>query len=206
MARETLSNGQIRDWIVHVGDSFDDVPRTSGFYPFIETLLHRSVTSGCGGTSYCPSESTTREQMAVFTLRAKEGADYRPPTCGGSPVFADVPVSSAFCPWVQELARRGVVGGCGGGNYCPDEPVKRKQMPVFVLKTLDPNLTPPACQTPIFADLPAANPFCAWVQELARRGVVGGCGGGNYCPENPVTREQMGVFIGAGFGLSLYGP
>jgi hypothetical protein len=36
--------------------------------------------------------------------------------------------------------------------------------------------------------------------------VVSGCGGGNYCPADPVTREQMAVFTSATFGLTLYGP
>jgi hypothetical protein len=35
---------------------------------------------------------------------------------------------------------------------------------------------------------------------------VTGCGGGNFCPTAPVTREQMGVFIGLTFALELYGP
>ena len=37
------------------------------------------------------------------------------------------------------------------------------------------------------------------------RGVVSGCGGGNYCPSSAVTREQMSVFISLTFGLTLYG-
>ena len=36
-----------------------------------------------------------------------------------------------------------------------------------------------------------SNPFCSWIEELARRGVVSGCGGENYCPNASVTREQM---------------
>jgi hypothetical protein len=36
--------------------------------------------------------------------------------------------------------------------------------------------------------------------------VVGGCGGGNFCPASAVSREQMGVFISLTFGLGLYGP
>ena len=79
-------------------------------------------------------------------------------------------------------------------------------MAVFVLRTLDPTLVPPACTTPIFNDVPASNGFCPWIEELYRRGVVVGCGGGNYCPTSPVTREQMGVFISKTFGLTLYGP
>jgi len=77
---------------------------------------------------------------------------------------------------------------------------------VFVLRTLDPALTPPACSTPVFSDVPASSPFCRWIEELARRGIVSGCGGGNYCPTAPVTREQMSVFLGVTFGLTLYGP
>jgi hypothetical protein len=40
---------------------------------------------------------------------------------------------------------------------------------------------------------------------MARRQIVTGCGGGNYCPAAAVTREQMGVFISVTFGLTLYG-
>ncbi len=54
------------------------MPPTSGFYRFIETILHRNVTGGCTATAYCPTNSTTREQMAVFVLVAKEAARLRP--------------------------------------------------------------------------------------------------------------------------------
>jgi hypothetical protein len=76
---------------------------------------------------------------------------------------------------------------------------------VFVLRTLEPGFTPPPCTSPQFPDVPPSDPFCPWVEELARRGVVTGCGGGNFCPTDPVTREQMGVFISGTFGLTLYG-
>ena len=197
--------GQQKQWALHVGGSFADVSTTSPFYRFIETLLHYGVSTGCSGTQYCPAAATTREQMAVFVLVTKEGTGYLPVGCT-APVFADVPASSPFCRWIEELARRGVVTGCGGGNYCPGDPVSREQMAVFVLVTLDPTLNPPACTTPMFNDVPASSSFCRWIEELARRSVVTGCGGGNYCPGSAVTREQMGVFLSATFGLTLYGP
>jgi hypothetical protein len=143
--------------------------------------------------------------MAVFVLVAREGAGYTPPACG-TPIFNDVPAGSPFCRYVEELARRGVVGGCGNGNYCPTNFVTREQMCVFVLRTLDPTFTPPACGTPVFGDVPASSPFCPWIEELARRGVVSGCGGGNFCPSLEVTREQTSVFVTVPFGLTLYGP
>jgi hypothetical protein len=201
---ETLSSSETKTWTLHVGNSFTDVPTTSPFYRFVETLLHKSVTGGCGPDTYCPTSSTTREQMAVFVLVAKEGSSYSPPACT-TPPFGDVATSSVFCRWIQELSTRGVVSGCGGGNYCPGDPVTREQMAVFALRTLDPTLNPPACGTPVFNDVPASSPFCRWVEELFNRGIVTGCGGGNYCPTDPVSREQMGVFIAATFSLSLYG-
>ena len=197
--------GQQKQWLLHVGRSFTDVPTTSGFYRFIETLLHHGVTGGCSTTQYCPATSTTRAQMAVFVLVAKEGPGYAPPACT-APMFADVPASNPFCRWIEELARRAVVGGCGGGNYCPGSAVTREQMAVFVLRTLDPALNPPACTVPMYNDVPPSSGFCRWIEELTRRSVVTGCGGGNYCPAAAVTREQMGVFISATFGLALYGP
>jgi hypothetical protein len=210
-AVETLTpdtQGQVKQWLLHIGGSFDDVPTTNPFYRFIETLLHFGITGGCSATSYCPGGSTTREQMSVFVLIAKEGAGYQPPACSPPNIFTDVPDTSVFCRFIEELFNRGVVGGCGPGpTYCPTSPVTREQMAVFVLRTLDPTLNPPACVPPnLFLDVPETSPFCRWIEELANRGVVGGCGGGNYCPTGPVTREQMGVFISLTFGLILYGP
>jgi hypothetical protein len=204
---ETLSpTGTPKTWTLHVGDSFADVPDTSPFYRFIETIFHRGVTAGCGADNYCPANPTSREQMSVFVLVAKEGAGYDPPACT-TPIFGDVPASSPFCKFIEELANRGVVAGCGGGNYCPLSDVTREQMAVFALATLEgTGYTPPPCGTPLFSDVPASSPFCPWIEELARRGVVAGCGGGNYCPTSPVLREQMGVFLTVTFGLTLYGP
>ncbi len=200
------TNGQTKLWSLHVGGSFADVPKTSAQYSYVETILHKGITAGCGADTYCPASATSRQQMTIFALRSKEGAGYLPQACGATPLFGDVPVTSPFCRWVEEMSRRGVVSGCGGGNFCPANPVSRAQMAVFVLKTLDPAMSPPACGTPVFSDVPASSPYCPWVEELARRGVVAGCGAGNYCPSNPVTRGQMGVFLTRTFGLTLYGP
>jgi hypothetical protein len=207
--RETLgppaSFGQTTVWTLHVGASFPDVPPTHPFYRFVETLLHVGVTAGCTATTYCPDGSTTREQMAVFLLRAREGGAYTPSPCTTAP-FPDVPCSSPFAAWVQELVARGITAGCGGGLYCPTSPVTREQMAVFLLKTSEgASFTPPPCTAASFADVPCSSPFSSWVQELVARGITAGCGSGFYCPTDPVTRGQMAVFLTKTFGLVLYG-
>jgi hypothetical protein len=180
--------------------TFADVPPTHAFWDFVERVYAAGVTAGCGGDNYCPAAATSREQMAVFVLRA-EDATFVPPPCA-APVFSDVPASSPFCPWIEELARRQVVTGCGGGAYCPAAGVTRAQMAVFALATLEgPGYVPPACGAPMFGDVPASSPFCPWIEELARRGVVAGCGGGNYCPNTAISRGEMSVFLVGTFSL-----
>jgi hypothetical protein len=46
-----------------------------------------------------------------------------------------------------------------------------------------------------FADVPDTNPFHADIDALADSGVTSGCGGGNFCPKDAVTREQMAAFL-----------
>jgi hypothetical protein len=193
-------------WSVHVGDTFSDVPRANPFYRFVETVLHENVMIGCTPTQFCPFLAVPRDQMSMFVLLSKEPTV--PPACvAGLEMFADVPAGSFYCPWIEELARRGVVSGCGGGNYCPGSPVSRQELAVYLLRTLEgPTYTPVACGVPVFNDVPASSPFCRWVEELARRGVVSGCGGGAYCPAAAVARDQMSVFLSVTFGLALYGP
>ena len=55
--------------------------------------------------------------------------------------------------------------------------------------------------TATFNDVPTTNPYFQFVEALAASGITAGCGGGNYCPDNPVTRGQMAVFLAKALGL-----
>ena len=63
----------------------------------------------------------------------------------------------------------------------------------------------PAPASATFNDVPTGHPFFQYIEALAESGVTGGCGGGNYCPDNPVTRGQMAVFLSKLTGLSWTG-
>jgi len=52
-----------------------------------------------------------------------------------------------------------------------------------------------------FNDVSTSHPFFQFIEALAASGITGGCGSGNYCPENPVTRGQMAVFLAKALGL-----
>jgi hypothetical protein len=203
---EALTTPQNRTRPLHIGGSFTDVPMANIYYRFIETIFHKSVTSGTGPGVFSPNASTTREQMAVFLLVSKEGAGYVPLPCT-VPIFADVPCVSIYARWINELSNRGITSGCGGGNYCPTDSVTREQMAVFLLTTQGGiGYVPPPCTTQIFNDVPCSSIYARWINELFNRGIAAGCGGNNYCPLDPVTRGQMAVFLTTTFSLALYGP
>ncbi|MGE5413784.1 MAG: S-layer homology domain-containing protein [Syntrophomonadaceae bacterium] len=186
---------------VAVDGSFADVPRASLFASMIERLYHAAVTAGCSVSPlvYCPGSPVTRAQMAVFLERGMRGAAYVPPPAVG--LFADVPAGSLFAPWIEQLANDGVTAGCGGGNYCPQSPVTRAQMAVFLTKARHPvSCTYPATGV-VFTDVPSSYWAGGFIEQLWREGVTGGCGGGLFCPESPVRRDQMAAFLVRGFRL-----
>ena len=181
----TLVNGWVAD--------FSDVPTAQQFHFQIAKLVANAITVGCGTGIYCPLSSVTRQQMAVFLLKSKNGLCYVPPPCVGT--FPDVPCSSNFAPWIEALAAAGITGGCGGGNYCPTNVVTRQQMAVFLLKTKHgSSYVPPVCSGD-FLDVPCPSQFADWIEQLAAESITGGCGGGNYCPAQAVRRDQMAAFL-----------
>jgi hypothetical protein len=178
---------------------FLDVPNGQQFYSYVTTLVSNGITAGVGGGLYGVDQSTLRQQMAVFLLKAKHGLCYAPPQCVGA--FSDVPCPSTFANWIEALAAEGITGGCGPGIYCPQNPVRRDQMAVFLLKAEHgSSYTPPQCQG-TFGDVACPSTFADWIEQLAVENVTGGCGNGNYCPLNPNTRGQMAVFITRTFQL-----
>ncbi len=187
----TLVKGYVADFL--------DVPLSQTFYEFVTILVSNGITAGVGGGLYGVNDDTLRQQMAVFLLKAKHGLCYTPPPCIG--VFADVPCSSNFAPWIEAMAAEGITGGCGGGDFCPQNPVRRDQMAVFLLKAEHGSTyVPPMC-TGIFSDVPCPSNFANWIEELAHENITGGCASGMYCPGNPNTRGQMAVFIDKTFVL-----
>jgi Glycoside hydrolase family 44/S-layer homology domain len=121
--------------------------------------------------------------------------------------FSDVAVAQPFYDFVMTTADDGISVGCGAGAFCPDLPVTRAQMAVFLLKaSLGERYAPPPATGAAFGDVPASAFAAAWIEDLAARGITGGCGGGNFCPDATVTRAQMAVFLLKALNGSSYTP
>ncbi len=131
------------------GQTFEDVPPASTFYPWIEQIASRGIVAGypCGGAFepcvppsnrpyFRPNNATTRGQIAKVVAEAR---GYTDPITTQS--FEDVPPNSTFYLYVERLAGRGILGGypCGGpfepcvgpGNrpyFRPNNPATRGQL------------------------------------------------------------------------------
>jgi hypothetical protein len=55
--------------------------------------------------------------------------------------------------------------------------------------------------TATFNDVPTSDPAFQYIEALVASGITAGCAGGNYCPDNFVTRRQMAVFLSKALGL-----
>ena len=119
------------------GGVFGDVPVNHWAAAWIEQLAAEGITAGCGSGNFCPTLPVTRDQMAVFLLRARHGSSYSPPPASGE--FQDVPVDHWAAAWIEQLAAEGITSGCSVTPrlYCPATPISRDQMAVFLVRTFD---------------------------------------------------------------------
>jgi hypothetical protein len=171
---------------------FADVPEGAFADTFINSIFYSGVTAGCGGGNYCPDAPVTRAQMAVF-IETSLGTTTAPPCNGG--IFTDVnatSVGAAFCGFIEKLSADGITGGCGAGNFCPNDPITRGQMATFIEAAVG---NPANACAGRFTDVPVGNIFCGFIERLDDDGITGGCGLTTFCPNDPVTRGQMAVFI-----------
>ncbi|RPJ60729.1 MAG: hypothetical protein EHM23_09385 [Acidobacteria bacterium] len=178
--------------------TFSDVPTDHIFYSFVEKILARSITAGCAIGAFCPDGPVTRAQMAVFLEKGMRGSSFVPPAAAG--LFADVPTGHWAAPWIEKLLADGITAGCGPANYCPEAAVTRAQMAVFLLKAKHGSGYVPPAPAGVFTDVSAVHWAAPWIERLATEGITAGCGTATYCPDAPVTRGQMAVFLSKTFG------
>jgi len=111
-------------------------------------------------------------------------------------MFKDVPVVYWAYDEIQLLGASGLTAGCDSENYCPDDPVTRAQMSIFLERGMKTSsFVPPGASGTVFDDVPADYWAASWIEQLSADGITGGCDASNYCPDNNVTRAEMSIFL-----------
>jgi hypothetical protein len=129
-----------------------------GEVPFSHTIVLAISTHSTGYTTYCaggnlrlrntgdPDGDGTSDAVDYWIEASTTGLggfggvriawkrEVSPPP--PAPTFGDVPESDGAFLHIEALAASGITAGCGGGNYCPDAMLTRRQMAVFLAKAL----------------------------------------------------------------------
>ena len=165
----------------------------SGFFEF-HSLGAGLYTLSSGESSRCV---TVAEGHHVHTNLKPRGDQ------GG---FIDVPEDAYYSRPVMTLAERGLFAGTEWGDgFCPDAPIDRKTVAVWIVRFLD-GKDPEQMEIKEsrgFDDVDSGGFHAPFIERLAELGVTRGCGDGDtFCPAGIVNHAEMAVFLSRALQLA----
>jgi hypothetical protein len=183
------------------GYPFIDVSSTHEAINYINAIYDAHITTGYGGTNeFKPDMDVTRDQLAAFIIRAKEGEPSA--TCNAGSPYEDVDPSSWACRYIERIYELGITTGYEGTNqYRPSLTVTRDQLAAFIIRAVDKEPPDNYCMTGSpYEDVDPSSWSCKYIKRLSELGITTGYGGTSaYKPELNVTRDQMAAFIARAF-------
>ncbi|MYC85460.1 MAG: hypothetical protein F4X18_08080 [Acidimicrobiia bacterium] len=179
----------------HIGvdePGFDDVPEGT-HRPAIDALRDEGILDGteCGPDLFCPLQPIKRWMMAVWLVRALDGAD---PGAATESRFTDAPPDRWWTPYVERLAELEVTRGCDTrpARFCPYDLVTRGQMASFLTRAFDLRGGLPSG----FVDT-AGSTHADAIDAVAAAGITRGCWAlpPRYCPSSNTTKGEMSTLL-----------
>lgn len=115
------------------GLQFNDL---GNFYAWTEeaiySLVDRGVLTGVGNGKFAPEQQVTRAQFAKMLVLSKKLTPATSPTG----MFADVPKSAWYTPYVESAAKAGLIQGVGENRFNPDATINRNEIAVLAAKAM----------------------------------------------------------------------
>jgi hypothetical protein len=189
--------------------TFVDVPFNHWAHDYIEVLYQEGYIAGCSVNplKYCPDETLTRAESAVFIERGIHGADTLPdqPT---EEIFTDAPLLEWFAKWVTALWNDGYTAGCGTDPliYCPLQGHTRAEACVFFLRMMHGTDYVPPEPVGLFADVPIEAWYADWAEAAYNAGIIPACQTEPellFCSEDPLDRAMAAYMMVQAKGISL---
>ncbi len=175
------------------GGTFFDDDRMSG-EPAIEALVAAGITQGCAPMTFCPNGTVTRGELVTFLGRALGVS----PSVELTP-FPDVTSDLFYAGFASRLFEMGIVTGRTDGTFGGERPITRGEMAVFLARALE----LPAGDGAPFDDVGASLFYAEAVQAIRIAGVTLGCGNNRFCPQDPLIRHDLALFLARAFRLEL---
>jgi hypothetical protein len=175
--------------------NFIDISDSHWANEYISAIACNGIAAGYEDSTYRPDNNVTRDQMAVYIIRALEGdpfVDY----CGDVDPFTDVLSTHWACGHIKRLSRRGISTGFEDGSYKPASVVNRAQMAVYIIRALEGDPSADYCGgIDPFTDVPSTHWACGHIKRLSELGISTGYPDGSYRSTETVNRAQMAVYI-----------
>ena len=183
---------------------FEDVPRGGVSEGAINCMVHYGIMPGTSEDRFSPSVGVTRQQMALFLVRAAVPAGIDLPRAVDHG-FEDIGgLSREVRTAVNQLVELDITQGTTSKTFSPDDIVTRRQMVQFLARFLDiapvgeggiyiNDVDPDDDQFLDIDELPHG-PYDA-IRELFELGVTNGTSRTRFSPTRTVTRSQMALFI-----------
>jgi hypothetical protein len=159
--------------------------------PVSSTTLKGHRDHAGAGTS-CPGDYLHNRLNDIRATAAQVASGA--PACKSA--FQDI-CGLPFEPDIIWLAEQGITSGCTAEKFCPETPVSRQHMAVFLTKALS---LPPGPDA--FTD-DEGSAYEEAINSIAAAGITNGCSpdGKLFCPTQEVTRGQMAQFLSKAFKL-----
>jgi hypothetical protein len=166
---------------------------------------------------------------STFADLGAAGGSILNPFLGANPALAIAGVTNAqLMRYIEVMDRRGYTKGCQStidplARYCPNDPVTRAQMSVFLIRAKMNNVFPTSLSglplaapygdnfgtflppVPYFSDVtandPVFGPYYIYIQKMRELRITNGTGGATFSPGNNLTRKEIATFVVRAFFL-----
>ncbi|MBT2641756.1 S-layer homology domain-containing protein [Bacillus sp. ISL-41] len=159
----------------------------------MRAMIAEGVMQGFGEGVYKPNLEVSRGQFATFISRALHLPD-------GTPVFADVPLSSPLSKGINSAASAGIIMGYTPTKFGIDDQISREQAATMIDRAFNYMQIDRDEAVLSFSDANEINDiFKMAVAKNSRDGIIKGLSNGDgtykFLPKKTATRQEAAAFI-----------
>jgi hypothetical protein len=194
-----------------------------------ETQVTNFLCATGGDPSGLSPQCAGGTPASTFSDLGSAGGSILNPFLGANPALGIVGVTNGqLMRYIEVMARRGYTKGCQNtidptSAYCPNLPVTRAQMSVFLIRAKMNNVFPTTLSgipltapygdnfgtylppVPYFSDVtasdPVVGPYYPYIQKMRELRITNGTGGVTFSPNNNLTRKEIATFVVRAFFL-----
>ena len=173
----------------------------------IELIAARGIARGDREGRFRPKAAVSRAYAAVFIARVlgyQQDAELAAALAGDDPL-TDVDVGAWYAPSIYLLMRLRIMRGYSDGTFRPHQLVTRAEMATLLVRAFTGiDRVAPASGQASFVDVDPRSEHAAAIEGLRADGVTVGCLSDppRYCPDKPVTRAQLALFLARALRLA----